>query len=158
MPCLRGVKDPMSLGRTRALGLFFDERFISLVLGKHLINTQEEDHMKSAKILTWIGLLLMTVGLVNGFLNGDFFEDGAKLLANPWGVMSMIDLYVGFALFSMWIAYREPNRLHAILWIVLMMVLGFFTGCLYVLIKLYTSERQWDIFFLGKHHALKSRP
>ncbi len=31
----------------------------------------------------------------------------AKLLAMPWGIVSLVDLYVGFALFSIWIVYRE---------------------------------------------------
>ena len=30
-------------------------------------------NMKVAKVFTWIGLFAMTFGLVNGFLNGDFF-------------------------------------------------------------------------------------
>lgn len=105
--------------------------------------------MKIGKIITWIGLAAMTFGLVNGFMNGDFFKDGSALLSNPWGVMSMIDLYVGFTLFSMWIAFREKQLLLAIVWIVLMMVLGFFAGCLYVLIAFYGSNGDWLKFFLG---------
>jgi len=105
--------------------------------------------MKLAKIITWIGLIAMTWGLFNGFMNGDFLKDGGELLANPWGVMSMIDLYVGFTLFSMWIVFREANLLKSIVWVVLMMVLGFFAGCLYVLIALYTSKNDYITFFMG---------
>lgn len=105
--------------------------------------------MRTAKIIAWIGLCAMTAGLVNGFANGEFLKDGGALMANPWGVMSMIDLYVGFTLFSMWIAYREKHLGVKIIWIVLMMVLGFFTGCLYVLLALYKSNEDWQVFFLG---------
>jgi len=105
--------------------------------------------MKITKIITWIGLIAMTWGLFNGFTNGDFLKDGGELLANPWGVMSMIDLYVGFTLFSMWIVFREANLLKSIMWVVLMMVLGFFAGCLYVLIALYTSKNDYITFFMG---------
>jgi hypothetical protein len=52
--------------------------------------TKEVLQMKNAKIVTWIGLALMTFGLINGFLKGDFIKDGGKLLSNPWGIMSMI--------------------------------------------------------------------
>ena len=38
-------------------------------------------HMKAGKIITWIGLTAMTVGLLNGFINGDFLADGSKLLS-----------------------------------------------------------------------------
>lgn len=106
--------------------------------------------MKLAKFITWIGLIAMTAGLANGFINGDFMEDGAKLMANPWGVMSLIDLYVGFVLFSMWIFHRENNKLIASLWTVLMMILGFFTACVYILIKLYSSKGDWKVFFHGE--------
>jgi hypothetical protein len=105
--------------------------------------------MKIAKLLAWLGALAMTLALLNGFIAGDFGQDGAQLLANPWGIVSLVDLYVGFVLFSMWIAFRETNLLLAVVWIVLMMVLGFFTGAVYVLVALYTSRGDWVKFFLG---------
>lgn len=114
--------------------------------------------MKIAKILAWLGLLAMTAALLNGFINGNFGEDGSKLLSNPWGVVSLVDLYVGFVLFSIWIAFREKNLIVAIIWIILMMVLGFFTGSLYVLIALYQSKGDWATFFLGgRKEALLNR-
>lgn len=105
--------------------------------------------MRLAKGIGWIGLIAMTFGLANAFLNGDFLIDGGALMENPWGVMSMIDLYVGFALFSMWIVYREKKIWKAIIWVVLMMVLGFFTGCIYVLKALYESKGDWSVVFQG---------
>jgi hypothetical protein len=105
--------------------------------------------MKIAKIIAWLGLIAMTLVLLNGFINGNFGEDGGELLANPWGIVSLVDLYVGFALFSMWIAFREKNIIVAVIWIILMMVLGFFTGSLYVLIVLYRSKGDWKTFFFG---------
>lgn len=105
--------------------------------------------MITAKIIAFIGLLAMTAGLANGFINGDFTSDGAELLANPWGIMSIIDLYVGFVLFSMWIAFREKRILPAVVWIVLMMVLGFFTASIYVLVALFGSKGDWSVFFMG---------
>jgi len=105
--------------------------------------------MKIGKIIAWICLIAMTAGLMNGFINGAFFKDGGELLSNPWGVMSLIDLYVGFTLFSMWIAFREASKFSAIIWIVLMMILGFFTASLYILILFYKSKGDWLEFFFG---------
>ena len=105
--------------------------------------------MKIAKLIAWIGLLGMTVVLLNGFINGNFSRDGSELLANPWGVVSLIDLYAGFLLFSIWIAFREKTVLSATLWIISMMVLGFWAGSLYVLIALYKSKGDWLELFLG---------
>ena len=105
--------------------------------------------MKIAKLIAWLGLLGMTAVLLNGFINGNFGADGAALLANPWGVVSIVDLYVGFALFSIWIAFRESSLITIIIWVILMIVLGFFAGSLYVLINLYRSQGDWPQFFLG---------
>lgn len=114
-------------------------------------NTFEgECSMKYAKIITWLGLLAMSAGLLNGFINGDFFIDGAALFENPWGVMSLIDLYVGFVLFSLWIVYRESSKISIFIWVLAMMILGFFTACIYILIALYTSDGDWDYIFHGK--------
>lgn len=105
--------------------------------------------MKYGKAITWVGLVMMTIGLLNGFINGDFLGDGAKLMANPWGIMSMIDLYVGFTLFSMWIVFREKSLAASLVWVVSMMTLGFFAGCIYVLIAFKNSKGDWLAFFLG---------
>ncbi len=114
--------------------------------------------MKIAKLLAWIGVIAMTLAIGNGFIVGDFGADGSELLTNPWGIVSLVDLYVGFTLFSLWIAFRESNRLMVTLWIILMMTLGFFTGALYVLIALYQSKGDWATFFLKdqKDKVLKS--
>jgi hypothetical protein len=105
--------------------------------------------MTLAKIIAWLGLLAMTAALVYGFTVGDFSTDGSALLSNPWGLVSMVDLYVGFVLFSGWIVYRENSLITAVIWVILMMVLGFFTGALYTLIALYTSRGNWQRFWLG---------
>ncbi len=114
--------------------------------------------MKISKLIAWIGLIAMTLAIANGFIVGDFASDGAELMANPWGIVSLVDLYVGFTLFSLWIAFREGSRLVAGVWIVLMMTLGFFTGALYVLIALHQSKGDWATFFLKdrKNKVLKN--
>jgi len=107
--------------------------------------------MTAAKWLAILGLLAMTIVLVYGFTAGDFAADGAELLHNPWGVVSMVDLYTGFVLFSAWIVYREKSPIRAAVWVVLMMVLGFFTGSLYALYALLSSRGDWKVFWMGKH-------
>lgn len=105
--------------------------------------------MKIGKTMAIIGVLAMTAALIYGFTVGDFGADGALILSNPWGIVSFVDLYTGFVLFSMWIYFRESNLLISILWIIAMMVLGFFTGAVYVLYAFLTSKNDWLTFFLG---------
>jgi uncharacterized protein YneF (UPF0154 family) len=107
--------------------------------------------MRIAKIISLLGVLAMTVVLVNGFTRGNFFGEGSQLTAMPWGIVSLVDLYTGFILFSGWIIYREESLAVAILWTIAMMVLGFFAGSLYTFIALQNSENDWRKFWLGKH-------
>ncbi len=106
--------------------------------------------MKIAKIIAALGVLAMTGVLLYGFTAGDFGKDGAELLQNPWGIVSMVDLYTGFILFSAWIMYREGSVVRSVIWVVLMMVLGFFTGSLYVLLALIASQGDWKVFWMGQ--------
>lgn len=105
--------------------------------------------MKIGKFIAALGILAMTAVLVYGFTVGDFGVDGTLILANPWGIVSLVDLYTGFVLFSMWIYFRESSRVMAVIWILAMMVLGFFTGAVYVLYAFMTSKNDWLTFFLG---------
>ena len=105
--------------------------------------------MKIVRLLAWIGLLAMTGVLIYGFVIGDFLEEGKKLLSMPWGIVSLVDLYVGFILFSAWIVYREKSSFRAAIWVLLMMVLGFFTASLYTLILSYSSNGDWRRFLMG---------
>ena len=106
--------------------------------------------MKIAKIIALLGLLAMTGILIFGFSVGNFGVEGAKLLAMPWGIVSLVDLYTGFILFSGWIVFREKALLPSIVWVLLMLTLGFWAGALYTLIALQTSGNDWKRFWLGK--------
>lgn len=106
--------------------------------------------MKIAKALSLLGLLAMTGILIYGFTVGNFSAEGAKLVAMPWGIVSLVDLYVGFTLFSCWIVFREKAVLPSIIWIILMMVLGFWAGTLYTFIAMQTSGGDWKRFWYGK--------
>jgi hypothetical protein len=106
--------------------------------------------MKLAKTISILGMLAMTAVLIFGFTRGDFSAEGSKLLAMPWGIVSLVDLYTGFTLFSGWIIYREKSLPVAILWTVAMMTLGFFAGSLYTFLALQSSGGDWRKFWLGK--------
>ena len=107
--------------------------------------------MKIAKLISLLGILAMTAVLFYGFTVGHFSGEGSQLLSMPWGIVSLVDLYTGFTLFSMWIIYREKSLVVAILWTIAMMTLGFFTGALYAFLALQSSQGDWRKFWLGKH-------
>lgn len=109
--------------------------------------------MKVVQGISLLGVLAMTAALANGFMNGDFFADGGELFANPWGIVSLVDLYVGFSLFAIWMYVKESNKWIALVWIVLLMVLGFFTGALYLLVKSLNATSIQELLLPDKKEA-----
>lgn len=105
--------------------------------------------MKGVKSISFLGVIAMTAVLFYGFTAGNFFEDGGRLLENPWGIVSLVDLYTGFALFAVWIYFRESSLVAKVLWIVALMVLGFFTASLYVLLQAVSSRGDLLKFAFG---------
>jgi len=114
-----------------------------------------------AQVVAVLGLLAMTGVIVYAFVAGDFNAEGAWLLAHPWGQVSLVDLYVGFLIFSLWIIYREKSFVRSAVWVVLMLGLGNWTAALYVLVALLTSQGDWKRFWLGRRAAVseeRTRP
>lgn len=105
--------------------------------------------MRIAKTIAALGVLAMGTVLIYAFLQGDFAVEGSVLLGMPWGIVSLVDLYVGFSLFSAWIVFRERSLATSVVWIVLVMVLGFFAASLYALLALNKSNGDWARFWMG---------
>ncbi len=112
--------------------------------------------MKLAYVLAVFCLLAMTGGLFYAFLAGDFTSEGSLIVSMPWGVLSLVDLYAGFLLFSGWVIFREASLGRALLWVVFIMVLGFFTASLYTLVALVKSGGDWQRFWLGDRARVES--
>ncbi|MBN2394755.1 MAG: DUF1475 family protein [Anaerolineae bacterium] len=105
--------------------------------------------MKIAKIIAIISLLAMTSVIIYAFAAGDFSAEGAWITSHPWGIVSLVDLYAGFSIFSLWIVYREKSPVAAVVWVALMMVLGNWTAALYVLLALVRCRGDWQKFWMG---------
>jgi hypothetical protein len=105
--------------------------------------------MTFAKIIALIGLLAMGIALLYGFGAGTLSQDGSALVKMPWGIVSLVDVYTGFVLFSGWILYRERNLWTALVLVILVMVLGNFITSTYTLWALLKSRGDWKKFWLG---------
>ncbi|NMC47615.1 MAG: DUF1475 family protein [Chloroflexi bacterium] len=110
--------------------------------------------MKLAKILTIFGALAMGWALFHGFTKGDLRAEGSLIGSMPWGVVSLVDVYVGFFLFSGWVIYREKSILIALLWVISFLVLGNFVTSIYALLALFHSSGNWKKFWLGKNYRV----
>jgi hypothetical protein len=105
--------------------------------------------MRIAKVVTVLGIMAMTAVLGYAFTKGDFFVEGALLTRMPWGIVSLVDLYTGFTLFSAWIIYREKSLPVALLWALSVMLLGFFAASLYAFLALQSNTGNWRKFWMG---------
>ena len=68
----------------------------------------------------------------------------------PWGIVSLVDLYGGFILVCLWIAYKESLSA-AIIWSFFVLILGNLTTAIYVIYSINKSRGNIVHFFMGKN-------
>jgi hypothetical protein len=105
--------------------------------------------MKVAKVLVHIGIIAMALTLVYGFTWGNGWEEVRELVRYPWFNVSLIDVYIGFALFAGWVVFREGSRAATVGWIVAIAALGNLVCCVYAAIALHRSRGDWTRFWMG---------
>lgn len=106
--------------------------------------------MKYAKSLAALCTAAMAGVVAYGFAKGDFFKEGGQIIRLPWGVVALVDAYVGFSLFSGWVAFREKSLARSVAWITAIMTLGNVVSGLYTLLALRSSGGSWRRFWLGR--------
>jgi len=109
--------------------------------------------MRVATILAGLGAIAMIAVIAYGVVVGDFGSNGRQLLSMPWGIVSLVDLYVFFLLVCGWILFRDGSTARSWLWILLVLTLGSLAICLYVLVILRSSGGDWRRFFMGRRLA-----
>ena len=72
----------------------------------------------AAAALGFAALIIIAVA------DGSFSEAGSWLISEPWGLVTLADLYLGFLLSAVVIWFFEARTLHALLWILPIPVLG----------------------------------
>lgn len=77
----------------------------------------------TASVVAGLGLVLTGL-IVWAILVGDFSAAGDFLLRTPWGIVAMVDLYLGFLISAIVIFLVEPDKRVALIWILPIFVLG----------------------------------
>ena len=101
-------------------------------------------------VIAYGGFLIMLTVVCYALAYGDFFIEGAVLVDMTWGIVTLVDLYLGLLLFSFWIICREENITIALSWSVLILLLGNMLSCLYILKAFYEAQGSMNRFWLGK--------
>lgn len=88
------------------------------------------------------GLGLLLTGLIFwAIAAGDFSAAGDFLLGKPWGIVSMVDLYLGFLLSAVVIFYVEADKKIALIWLLPIFVLGNIVTALWFVLRGLTRLR-----------------
>lgn len=97
----------------------------------------------SLRLITSIALVLLMLLLAAATYAvwaGDFLLELKAMSSMPWIVVTLLDVYIGFILFSLWVFWREQNTLPAIIIAATVMVLGNIASCLYLLYAVHGAD------------------
>jgi len=96
-------------------------------------------------------MAVMGLALAHAFARGDLAAEGAALVSSPWGLATLTEAYVGFALFGAWIVAREPSAGVATVWIAGLMLGGNVVAGAYVTLAAARCRGDRARFWMGAH-------
>jgi hypothetical protein len=91
-------------------------------------------------ILFSLILVAMLAMSIAASMDRGLFEAGAELWPHLWFKATLLDAYLGFIIFYLWVAYKERRTTSRILWFILIMGLGNMAAAVYVLLQLYRMK------------------
>jgi len=94
------------------------------------------------RLLTAIGGLILGGLIWIAFTSGDFGAAGAWLMSDPWGRVTLFDLYLGFVFLAVIIALFEKSWWRAMLWIIPLPFLGNIWAAIWLVLALPELSRR----------------
>lgn len=91
-----------------------------------------------------LGLLLALIVVASN--QASVLTGLSYVLADPWGVVTLLDLGVGLLFVAAWLAVMEPNPWRASAWIISLCVLGNVTTLVYLLWRTRSAESFRELF------------
>lgn len=104
--------------------------------------------MRVVQVVTGALTVVMVVTILAGLVAGGFADEGEAILDLAWGRVTLIDLYVGLALFGGWIALRERSAT-VLLWVLALVTLGNLAAAFYAFVASLRSDSIPE-FLLGR--------
>ncbi|MFN3231761.1 MAG: hypothetical protein ACE363_06325 [Alphaproteobacteria bacterium] len=86
-----------------------------------------------SKAVIWVGAIVFAGFLVWGFLSGQPFRL-STFTQDPWIIVVVADLYLGFILMAVVIAVVEGSVVKAAPWIIALMIAGNLVAAVYLLL------------------------
>lgn len=86
-----------------------------------------------------LGMVLLLAFTIRATLERSIL-DNAHLMSDAWFQVTLLDAYLGFAIFYFWVAWKEQTLVSRILWFMLIMVFGNMATTFYVLLQLWKLD------------------
>lgn len=104
--------------------------------------------MRAFRATTGLLTAVMAATIAYGFAAGSFSDEGGTILDLAWGRVTLIDLYVGLALFGGWIVLRERSW-RAVPWLIALVFLGNLASALYAFLAAVRADSTGE-FLTGR--------
>lgn len=88
-----------------------------------------------ARILAFLGGLILLAAIARAATQADIFVSFAMISADPWGLVAIVDLYLGFLLMAVVIQVFEGHAIRALLWIIPLVLFGNIVAALWLIVR-----------------------
>lgn len=103
--------------------------------------------LRVAVIVCGILLGVLVTAILIASHHGNVVEGFRRLVAEPWGLVTLLDLGVGLLFVAVWMALAETKPWRAGAWIVALFLLGNMVTLAFLLARTCRARRLRDLFF-----------
>ena len=107
--------------------------------------------MSLVRTIAYLSTLIMGGIIVWANLQSNFFENASEVAGTPWGIVTLVDLYLGFVFIALWIIFREKG-FPRVIWLLGLFFLGNLTTALYIIYCIKEANGNLEVFFIGKRN------
>jgi hypothetical protein len=97
-----------------------------------------------------LGLLLAAMGIAS--TQTSVWEGLCHVAADPWGIVTLMDLGVGIIFVAVWMTIVEPRPLYAGAWIVALFLLGNAVTLIFLIWRTRYARRISDLFLPSRRN------
>lgn len=96
------------------------------------------DRQRNLLLLLVVGLLfcILLLFIIYASSVASLSDELGNLIGTIWGQVTLVDLYIGLILSTIWVYYREKYPVVAIIWAIVFFLTGFLSVSLYIIIQL----------------------
>ena len=109
--------------------------------------------LRYVRALALVALLCMALARVSGLVSGEFGREARALAGMPWGLVAVIDVYIGLLFFSAWMIFREQSWPRGAIWLLAFLGLGNLATAVYVIKALNEANGRLAVFLYGPRGA-----